>query len=273
MASGDKTSVVMAPTSKAGNFPIFGENGQLADSGKKISDKADLEDGQVPYDQTNHLIALKKLYVNAATGNDNNTGTEASPFKTIQAAVNSIPKQFDRFTTVINVAEGVYNELVSITGFSGGEAYRPFVIKGSDAMDETRKVTSFRIANNSTLVVLEGLFVSGSLDAADASVGVSAATCRMSKLKIKHTDGKSVGISCGGNGPAQVAIDGCEIDGFPSKGIEASYASFVSVYKTTIKNCGVGINATGGVCCASSITNEGNSSNTSTNISGQIFGG
>lgn len=273
MASGDKTSVVMAPASKEGNLPIFGENGQLADSGKKISDKADLEDGQVPYAQMNHLTAVKKLYVNATAGNDNNPGTQELPFKTIQAAIDSLPKDFGKLTATIHVEEGIYNEAVLISGFYGGEAYVPLLIKGSSTVDESRRVAAFRIANNSTVVQIDGFFVTGHIDLTSASIGVSSGCCKIYNTKIKCVEGKTVGVSAGGNAPAQVYVSGGEIDGYPTCGAEASYASTLALNGVKIKNCGVGVRAVYGVCMLNAITNEGNTSNTATIGNGQIFGG
>ena len=59
---------------------------------QRLKDKADLVDGQVPYEQIPHLANNVTLYVDAATGDDANDGSQEMPFKTIQAAVDSLPK-------------------------------------------------------------------------------------------------------------------------------------------------------------------------------------
>ena len=60
------------------------------------------------------------IYV-AASGNDaSGDGTESKPFKTIQKAVNSIPKDLGNKEIIINVASGTYPEEVMISGFYGG---------------------------------------------------------------------------------------------------------------------------------------------------------
>jgi len=66
------------------------------------------------------------IYV-SKTGSDTNTGTEESPFLTIQHAVDSIKK--NRVTNItIDIGVGTYNETVLISGFYGtGEVY----IRGS----------------------------------------------------------------------------------------------------------------------------------------------
>jgi len=58
------------------------------------------------------------LYVNTSTGNDINVGSLALPFKTIQAAVNSIPKYL-RSNVTIEVATGTFNEIIIVAGFTG----------------------------------------------------------------------------------------------------------------------------------------------------------
>lgn len=58
-------------------------------------------------------------YVNAATGLDSNNGlTSGTAFKTIQKAIDSLPRFLNHQAT-INVAAGTYNETVFIEGFYG----------------------------------------------------------------------------------------------------------------------------------------------------------
>ena len=60
------------------------------------------------------------VYV-ATTGSDTNgAGTSALPYATITKALNSIPKNLDGRTVVINIAAGTYAETVSVNGFYGG---------------------------------------------------------------------------------------------------------------------------------------------------------
>ena len=62
------------------------------------------------------------LYVNASTGSDSNDGLDPGRSKrTIQAAVNAVPKLLQGYRAIINIADGSYDEVVSITGFLGGQ--------------------------------------------------------------------------------------------------------------------------------------------------------
>lgn len=77
-------------------------------------------DGQMPYAQTPHLTGNVTLYVDAASGNDENPGTPQAPFATIQAAINSIPKNLGEYRATIFVEDGTYQGDVIISGFYGG---------------------------------------------------------------------------------------------------------------------------------------------------------
>ncbi|MCM3272629.1 hypothetical protein [Paenibacillus elgii] len=107
------------------NYDIRDQNGNwdAADSElKKVNDKL----AASPTKTTAPL----KLYVNTSTGNDANDGkTTATAFKTIQKAVNSLPQIINHVCEII-IATGVYNEEVTISGFSGGSA---LWIKGADS--------------------------------------------------------------------------------------------------------------------------------------------
>lgn len=77
--------------------------------------------GQLPYAQTPHLTSDVNLYVDPSSGNDSNPGTQQAPFKTIQAAIDSLPKNLNGFNAKINLASGDYQgQNVSILSFYGG---------------------------------------------------------------------------------------------------------------------------------------------------------
>ena len=98
---------------------IYDPTGQMRDIFGALASKADLVGGQVPYAQIPHLANNVTLYVDAATGDDANDGTQGKPFKTIQAAINSLP-QLLMGAVIISVAAGTYEEDVSFYGFAGG---------------------------------------------------------------------------------------------------------------------------------------------------------
>lgn len=67
------------------------------------------------------LVESASVYVNASTGNDNTAdGSASQPFKTIQAAIDSIPKCLGGFVATVEITAGTYPERVRIEGFYGG---------------------------------------------------------------------------------------------------------------------------------------------------------
>ncbi len=70
--------------------------------------------------KTDRLTAGVTVYV-ATTGNDSTgDGTSAAPFKTIQKAINELPKDLNGNHAIIDIADGTYNERVTVDGFNGG---------------------------------------------------------------------------------------------------------------------------------------------------------
>ena len=79
------------------------------------------------------------LYVNSETGSDENLGTQEKPFKTIQAAVNSLPKLLTNARATISLAAGIYAEDVDIVGFIGNPSY----LNGIAIIGESKENTFF----------------------------------------------------------------------------------------------------------------------------------
>jgi hypothetical protein len=63
-------------------------------------------------------IANQTLWVDGTAGNDNNDGSESAPFKTIMAAVESLPRT-RRHVTQISVKRGTYAETIKDVGIYG----------------------------------------------------------------------------------------------------------------------------------------------------------
>ena len=70
--------------------------------------------------KANRLTESVTVYV-ATTGSDTDgQGTSASPYATIQKAIDSLPKYLDSRHAQIDIANGTYDERVTVDGFSGG---------------------------------------------------------------------------------------------------------------------------------------------------------
>ena len=87
------------------------------------------------------------VYVNGSSGSDDGDGTESSPYATIQAAIDSIPKCLGGFVATVDIAAGSYSERVRIEGFYGGR----LVVGQTDRATTTRGISIF----SSSTVVLQ----------------------------------------------------------------------------------------------------------------------
>lgn len=245
---------------------------------EELKTKADLQDGFVPYEQLPHLTGSKNLFVNAATGSDDNPGTEAAPLKTIQAAIDSLPKDLGAGGGSISVAAGVYDEDVVIRGFYGGRDNDAINIVGATTMDDTRNVRSFAIVNTGCVVNLRGMCITG----AQSGVAVSVFGAKASLMDLHLKSGgeeNATGVAVGVWSPAQASIQRCAVEGYSSSGLLVDRASLVDINATEVKNCGYGIKVGGGasgttgIVILSGVTYEGNTTDTVAVRNGQIFGG
>lgn len=73
------------------------------------------------------LNAALNLYVNGTTGSDSNDGSQENPFKTIQHAIDVLPKVITGGRATINIAAGNYQEDIEIIGFTGSASYNPAI--------------------------------------------------------------------------------------------------------------------------------------------------
>ena len=88
---------------------------------EQLDGKADLMHGQVPYGQAPHLTAYTTLYVDGNLGDDANPGTQQAPFRTVQAAVDSLPRDLGGTAAVLQITGNVADsDKLRINGFYGG---------------------------------------------------------------------------------------------------------------------------------------------------------
>lgn len=66
------------------------------------------------------LKTNKTVYVHPTTGNDETgAGTSASPYATIAKALSVLPRNTESYDAFISLGSGIYNENVTIKGFTG----------------------------------------------------------------------------------------------------------------------------------------------------------
>lgn len=106
------------------------------------------------------LVESVSVYVNGNTGNDTTAdGSVSKPYRTIQAAIDSIPKCLGGFVATVEIASGSYLERVRIEGFYGGR-----LIVGT--ADQTVVVNGVSIFASSSVQLRISTITAGSGDSA-----------------------------------------------------------------------------------------------------------
>lgn len=124
------------------------------------------------------------LYVSPTGSNTTGDGTSAKPFKTIQYALNMIPRDLGGYTAIIQIADGVYDEEVKLAGYSGGI----IAIKSSSSPEALNTVCSVRriyAADCSARLQFYGLYLTQQNDDAFYATGcvsVFAIACQATNI-------------------------------------------------------------------------------------------
>lgn len=155
------------------------------------------------------------VYV-ASSGSDvDGDGSEDAPFRTIQAAIDALPKNLDGHTAEISISFGVYDERLSVVGFLGGrlkigQPGNVFTIKGID--------------------IVESSFVETNIYQIEDSITGSKAL---------------FDVSCGSNVfiNSDMIIDGLTQSATAMRAIDNSVISMEGGRTLTVNNCGAAINA------------------------------
>lgn len=140
------------------------------------------------------------VYVRASGNDDVGDGSIISPFKTITKALSILPRTLDGKNCTINIADGVYDEDVIISGFSGGE----LIITGAPGTQVS--LSGFTVdgcvcvLNNVTVVlsgvgafvtnagVLLGLGSVNGLRITSGNIGLSVDKCSRVNLRTVRSD-------------------------------------------------------------------------------------
>lgn len=165
--------------------------------------------------KANSLTSDVTVYV-ATNGSDiDGTGGLDAPFRTIQAAIDALPKYLGGHTAEIYIDFGVYDERVSVVGFSGGrlrigQPGNVFTIKGID--------------------IVESSFVETNIYQIEDSITGSKAL---------------FDVSCGSNVliNSDMIIDGLTQSATAMRAVDNSVISMEGGRTLTVNNCGAAINA------------------------------
>lgn len=72
------------------------------------------------------LRSAKTVYVSTSGNDTTGTGSASAPYRTINKALSTIPRNLNGYAATINIAAGTYNEVVNLNGYSG-----PIILTGS----------------------------------------------------------------------------------------------------------------------------------------------
>ena len=182
------------------------------------------------------------VYVNGSTGNDDTgDGSSATPFKTIQAAVNALPKCLGGFHAAIDIAEGSYLERVTIDSFYGGRltlgvAGRNVTVLGVSVLSSNTvrlNISRIQVMNDDTNTLLY--------------VGAGSNVLILSPLSIDGVGHSTMGIGVEQNSAlaaigSEVSVSNCTQNAIHI--LSGSRATFGAVSGTG--NGGVGLRANAG---------------------------
>lgn len=121
------------------------------------------------------------IYVSTTGSDTTGDGTSIKPFRTIQYAIDTIPKDLCGHTVRIYVANGTYSEVVNIIGFNNGE-FRLYSGGGTEVLSDNCKVDRISIRYNTCMVVVAGFSIMTTTE--DGIVSESCTTINLQYMKI-----------------------------------------------------------------------------------------
>lgn len=158
------------------------------------------------------------LYVNANNGNDSNDGkSSTSAFKTIQAAIDSLP-DFVNHTTTINISDGTYNEDVLIKKNGVGL----LMLQGNETTPTNVKISSVKISETKIYVGLFDVQLTGTTKV--TLVSERSAFAQLRNIVITASASTFDGISVNAS---NLLVEFCEISN-RRNAIIANYSGNVS---------------------------------------------
>ena len=110
------------------------------------------------------------LYVSNTGSDTTGDGTSGNPFKTIQHAIDMLPEDLNGYAATVQVADGIYNESVVISGFKTGVIHLKTI--RNDTISSLTKVTSITCQHTSACVMINGFDVITTL-----GYGITCAHC------------------------------------------------------------------------------------------------
>ena len=179
------------------------------------------------------------VYVSASGNDASGDGSESYPFKTIQHAINSIPKSHENRKITINVSSGTYEEDIEISGFFGV----PIWFKMGTVSVNTLSVYD-------SLVIIEGTGLT--VNANGKTYGVHChrggnLICQIPLIVNGSTYGAYVGYGSHFEGRSTVTANSC------TYAVTVTFAAMASIATLAGARNNNAVQASGGICAIGTV--------------------
>lgn len=173
-----------------------------------------------------------KLYVNLTSGNDSNNGSQSTPFKTIQKALDSLNKILEKNATVYIYVSGSGTQTVKLNGFGGYGTLRIVLENGTKLYCNTFDITEcscrIYIQGDETFSTSAGQIINS-----DTGTCIYVRSCiyvEIQRICIVGS-GKGNGYAVNSTFGSNVYVHTCEIDRF-NAAVRSEYNSKVVLHNT-----------------------------------------
>lgn len=240
---------IAAVTSKADKSYV---DSALSTKADKISvdQKADAEWVKGEIATKADIGMTRNLIINVSPNGDDGTGdgSVGNPYKTLQTAIDSLPKNINNMNPAVKLAPGTYNEDVTIQGFHGQGCV---LITGRDnGVTATTKINGIITMDSCTcrIKLLYHTIIPAAGNVGSNNDGaIRIINCREVSIDSMSIDGngkKFSGVSLIGTG--NLGITTCTISNSNNAINTSTYSgtrglSMVGLYNTVFNDCNVGI--------------------------------
>ncbi|MDF2885792.1 MAG: hypothetical protein K0R23_177 [Lacrimispora sp.] len=124
-------------------------------------------------------------YVSTTGSDTTGDGTSAKPYRTIQHAINSIPKDLGGYTVIITVSDGTYPEDIMIRGFGNGIFH--LLSSTETVLSDNCKINSIYTFCNTCSMAIGGFSIMTTSD-----VGINVNNCASISLQFIKITGNAL---------------------------------------------------------------------------------
>lgn len=190
------------------------------------------------------------VYVSPSGSDADGDGSSIAPFASIQAALNALPRLLGGHTATISIADGTYEERISVDGFSGGKLVigqqgRTVVIRGINVSNSSH--VTFNISNVTWAAGFSGTIF---------SISYNSAVALGSGMTVRCTGSTEVGVGVTYGSELVSADTVLTVLNCARSAIRLTYGSRAALYSITGSgNTDLGLVAEKGAILAYSSTN------------------